>query len=314
MLNRVSFTGYALRSRPHQSVGKALLRNIWMHIALATVGYTMPYTTHANTLYRCVQADGVTSYASTTTLGARCTSITYKEPKKKPAITKRNATSLQTNTSQDDALAHAPKSDVPKPPRTPKRVTGQVYSYIQDGIRHFSSTRPKTSQFVYQMHVIQYSVIESCFACVKSSRVDFHSIQLNTRSFQPEIMRAAQKYGVDEALIRAVIHAESAYNPMALSYAGAQGLMQLMPTTAQRFGVQNAFDSAQNIQAGVRYLAWLLQHYHGNVALATAGYNAGEAAVDQYRGVPPYDETQHYVQRVSVLMERYRKALQNRLQ
>ena len=79
-----------------------------------------------------------------------------------------------------------------------------------------------------------------------------------------------------------------------------------MPGTARRFGVGNAFDAAQNIRGGVQYLAWLLKRFNGNVALAAAGYNAGEGAVDKYGGVPPYAETQRYVQRVGILAERYR--------
>ena len=108
--------------------------------------------------------------------------------------------------------------------------------------------------------------------------------------------------------MRAIIHAESAYNPNALSRVGAQGLMQLMPATARRFGVANAFDAGQNIRGGVQYLAWLLKRFNGDLTLAAAGYNAGEGAVDKYKGVPPYAETQRYVQRVAVLAERYRGA------
>jgi len=114
---------------------------------------------------------------------------------------------------------------------------------------------------------------------------------------------------VDEAIVRAIIHAESAYNPNALSRVGAQGLMQLMPATARRFGVGNAFDAGQNIAGGVQYLAWLLKRFNGDLTLAAAGYNAGEGAVDKYRGVPPYSETRRYVERVGVLADRYRGAL-----
>jgi hypothetical protein len=89
---------------------------------------------------------------------------------------------------------------------------------------------------------------------------------------------------------------------MAVSYKGARGLMQLMPATAARFGVRNIFDPAQNIEAGTRYMRWLLNRFGGDVGLALAGYNAGEGAVDKYRGVPPYRETQEYVKRIS---ERY---------
>ena len=131
-------------------------------------------------------------------------------------------------------------------------------------------------------------------------------MRLNTVSYQAEISAAAREFGVEEAIVRAIIHAESAFNPTALSHAGAQGLMQLMPATARRFGVTDSYDASQNIRGGVQYLAWLLKRFNGNLTLAAAGYNAGEGAVDRHKGVPPYSETQRYVQRVGVLAERYR--------
>jgi soluble lytic murein transglycosylase-like protein len=88
--------------------------------------------------------------------------------------------------------------------------------------------------------------------------------------------------------------------------------MQLMPATARRFGVSDAFNATQNISGGVKYLAWLLKRFNGNLSLAAAGYNAGEGAVDKYNGVPPYSETQRYVQRVGLLAERYRGSVATR--
>ena len=155
---------------------------------------------------------------------------------------------------------------------------------------------------------VPYSYLETCYACGLQPGVDFGTIRLNTDAFRSEIASASRDFGVDEAVVRAVIHAESAYNPRALSRVGAQGLMQLMPATARRFGVANVFDIGQNIRGGVQYLAWLLQRFDGNLTLAAAGYNAGEGAVDRYHGVPPYSETQRYVERVAVLAERYRSA------
>jgi soluble lytic murein transglycosylase-like protein len=111
---------------------------------------------------------------------------------------------------------------------------------------------------------------------------------------------------VDEGLVRAIIHAESDYNPNAISYKGARGLMQLMPATAIRFGVQNAFSAADNIKGGVQYLSFLSKRYNGDVRLIAAAYNAGEANVDRYGGIPPFAETQRYVERVGTLAERYR--------
>jgi soluble lytic murein transglycosylase-like protein len=113
------------------------------------------------------------------------------------------------------------------------------------------------------------------------------------------IRSAARKFGVDEALIRAVIHVESGFNPTAVSPKGATGLMQLMPGTARRFGVANARDPLQNIQGGTNYLRVLLDLFDGDLRLALAAYNAGEGAVLKYnRRIPPYTETQDYVQLV----------------
>jgi soluble lytic murein transglycosylase-like protein len=159
------------------------------------------------------------------------------------------------------------------------------------------------------MRTIRYKFLETCFACASDPGVNFKTLRLNTSAYSAEISNAARQYGVEEAVVRAIIHAESAFNPNALSRVGAQGLMQLMPATARRFGVGNPFDAGQNIAGGVQYLAWLLKRFNGNVTLAAAGYNAGEGAVDKYKGVPPYSETQRYVVRVGVLADRYRGSL-----
>ncbi len=118
-------------------------------------------------------------------------------------------------------------------------------------------------------------------------------------AFDSIILAAANKFGVDPALIKAVMHTESGFNLNARSPVGAQGLMQLMPSTARRFNVTNAYDPEQNIHAGAQYLSWLLKRFGGNTNLALAGYNAGEGNVDKYGGIPPFRETQDYVKRVN---------------
>jgi soluble lytic murein transglycosylase-like protein len=113
------------------------------------------------------------------------------------------------------------------------------------------------------------------------------------------IFHAGGRQGVDPRFIHAVIWQESKYDSNALSNAGARGLMQLMPATARRFGCQDPNDAAANVEAGTKYLAWLLKRFDGDVRLALAGYNAGEGSVDKYNGVPPYGETQDYVRKIS---------------
>ncbi len=112
------------------------------------------------------------------------------------------------------------------------------------------------------------------------------------------VQEAAERHRVDPALVRAVIETESNWNPGAYSRKGAMGLMQLIPTTAQRFGANDAFNPKQNVDAGVRYLKTLLERYNGNLDLALAAYNAGEGAVDRAHGIPAYRETRNYVQKV----------------
>jgi soluble lytic murein transglycosylase-like protein len=124
--------------------------------------------------------------------------------------------------------------------------------------------------------------------------------------FESQISAAAEEHGVETSLIRALIHTESAFNPRAVSPKGALGLMQLMPEVARFLKVNNPFDPLQNIFGGTRHLALLIKKYDGNLKFALAAYNAGEQAVEQYQGIPPYRETQEYVRRVMALMTRYR--------
>jgi soluble lytic murein transglycosylase-like protein len=116
--------------------------------------------------------------------------------------------------------------------------------------------------------------------------------------YQEEIKEIADRHGLSPSLVESVIRVESAFNASAVSRKGAQGLMQLMPQTATSLGVRNAFDPRQNIEGGVRHLRYLIDRYPGNLPLALAAYNAGAGAVDTYRGIPPYPETQDYVRKI----------------
>lgn len=189
-----------------------------------------------------------------------------------------------------------------------------------DGSVEFSNVRQATSQtviyksqtgegFVFSDQKPTHGHFEilkySCYACNPSSKINWHTIKLDFASYADEVKRYAKKYNVDAALVRAVIHAESAFNQKAISRTGAQGLMQLMPDTAKELGVDKPFNVEQNIEGGVKYLAELLSLFKGNTRLATAAYNAGPNAVKKYNDVPPYSETKVYVERVSILHQRY---------
>lgn len=175
----------------------------------------------------------------------------------------------------------------------------KVYQYQQaNGVTVFTDTAPNNSQ--YQI------LLFDCFACRPDSTIDWNRIRLFTQNYDALITNAAAKHQLEPALIRAVIHAESAFNASALSRSGAMGLMQLMPETAKQMGVTNAFLPEENILGGSKYLAQMLKQFNGDIALACAAYNAGPTTVTQYNGVPPYPETQAYVERVQILLQRYR--------
>lgn len=169
------------------------------------------------------------------------------------------------------------------------------------GVLHYTDRKPRTNNYVV------LSIY--CPACDPNSKVRWDSTKLNLTAYTNEINTASVTYGVDAAFVRALIHAESAFNPDAQSRKGARGLMQLMPATAGMYGVTNAFDAAENINAGVQHLAALIRDFNGDLRLAAAAYNAGEGAVRKYNGVPPYDETKVYVERVAILHKRYQAGI-----
>ena len=186
----------------------------------------------------------------------------------------------------------------------PVTSQAEVYKWVdQDGVVNLSNIAPPTH--------LDFTVLNfPCYASDPKCRsVSWEKVPLNTQSFSSEIRGAAQFNAVEESLIRAIIHAESAYQVDAQSPKGAQGLMQLMPTTQREMQVSNPFDPALNIDGGTRYLADLLLEFNGDISLAAAAYNAGPTAVHKYGGVPPYDETREYVRRVNILYRRYRVEL-----
>ena len=131
------------------------------------------------------------------------------------------------------------------------------------------------------------------------------------RLYQRDVNAISARYGVDARLVNAIIATESCFYPRAVSPKGAQGLMQLMPFTAKRFGVTDSFNIKQNINGGVKYIQYLLKYFHGDIVRTVAAYNAGEGAVGHYNGVPPYIETKNYVRKVMGLYGK--KTYQNSL-
>ena len=187
-------------------------------------------------------------------------------------------------------------------------LRGAVYRVVRaDGSVEYTNLPPAGGRD----HAVTmlFTYIATCAACNLHSTIRWGSVSLNLTAYADTIRAASVEYGVDEAFLRAIIHAESAFNPRALSLKGAQGLMQLMPGTASDMGVLDAFDSDQNIRGGARYLGLLLRDFDGNERLAAAAYNAGPGAVQRYKGVPPYAETRVYVERVDTLRKRYGAAI-----
>ncbi|MFW1774749.1 lytic transglycosylase domain-containing protein [Acinetobacter seifertii] len=178
---------------------------------------------------------------------------------------------------------------------------GQMYVYQDKNGSTLLTNRKSYDNSLKKVKVTYYpdSNIHSYTNWGASEASVLPSYSKNKNAFDHIIKQAAQQHGVSEGLIKAVMHTESGFNVNAHSPVGAQGLMQLMPATARRFNVSNAYDPQQNIFAGAKYLGWLLKRFNGNTQMALAAYNAGEGNVDKYGGIPPFRETQDYVRRVT---------------
>lgn len=178
--------------------------------------------------------------------------------------------------------------------------------YGKNGRVTFSTKRPRGRKNFKRLRNSDFK-----FSKVRKSKIyrgkswNFYPIK---SAFDPLILKISREKNVSPALVKAVIHVESAFNEKAKSPKGASGLMQLMPQTAERFGVERIWEPEQNIRGGVSYLSWLDKKFNGDIIKVLASYNAGENAVLRYGGVPPYLETQQYVKRVKRALNGYKKA------
>jgi hypothetical protein len=264
---------------------------------------------HAGGVFKCTGPNGQIAFTNTVGSFKHCEQVSsYADEKPVAAASVPKNPQARTDyraAPGDTAIGSVNTSDAGNRPDATPSVNevrrGAVYKVAKsNGITEYTNVRPERGG--YQ---VLFTYMATCFACNVHSTVDFSHIPLNVNAFNDQIAAAASEFGVDPALVRAVIHAESAFNPNAVSLKGAQGLMQLMPGTASDMAVNNPFDANQNIRGGTQYLAMLLKQFNGDEKLAAAAYNAGAQNVQKYKGVPPFDETQVYVQRVAQLRKRY---------
>lgn len=195
-----------------------------------------------------------------------------------------------------------------------KARAAQLVNYVNNFNRNVSATEAPTQNTAPAKFkdVLAESIDENAYrfrdtgstkkavfgSLVKPSSVSSAEKKYSRAEINDIISEISSKYGVNEKLVSALIKQESGYNPTIVSKAGATGLMQLMPATAESLGVTDTKDPVQNVDGGVRYLKSLMKKYNGNLILSLAAYNAGTGAVDKYGGVPPYKETQNYVKNI----------------
>ena len=174
------------------------------------------------------------------------------------------------------------------------------YSYFSNNVEAKSAKSPYKKSFARSKRIHSKKSKKRGKRSSASSCVQWNANTINQKAsqFDVHINKYARQYRIDKNLIKAVITAESCFRVKAMSHAGAQGLMQLIPATAKRFGVKNSFKPKQNIHGGTQYLRFLMDRFKGNLKKVIASYNAGEGAVTKYKGIPPYKETKQYVKNV----------------
>jgi soluble lytic murein transglycosylase-like protein len=282
--------------------------------ALACVLFA-PRSAVAGTVYRCTGSNGQLAFTNRPEGHSGCKKVAdYADAppaKAAPASATARRADYRSETApaaEHGQAASAEASETATPPAPSGKDVeihrGAVYKIVRaNGVTEYTNMRP--SRGGYQ---VLFTYISTCYACNIHSTVNWMSTALNLGAYRAEVAAAAAEFGVDPSLLRAVIHAESAFNPNAISDKGAEGLMQLIPGTASDMGVNNPFDVSQNIRGGAQYLSGLLKQFKGDERMATAAYNAGPQNVLKYNGVPPFDETRVYVDRVATLRQRYHAA------
>lgn len=273
---------------------------------LGTVLALAPARAEAGSVYRCEGSNGQVAFTNRPSSFSHCREVSSYVDKKSAQATANTSPRSEYHSEPPAANSGVDANAVAQADDSPIEIhRGAVYKVVRaNGVTEYTNIRPRSGA----SYRVLFTYMATCYACKVHSNINWGAIALNTDAYRDEVANAAKTYGVDASLLRAMIHAESAFKRYAVSDKGAQGLMQLMPGTAADLGVGDPFDVAQNIDGGAAYLAALLKQFNGDEKLATAAYNAGPQNVTKYKGVPPFDETRVYVQRVATLHKRYADA------